>query len=124
MFQIPQIGLSGQKIGIEHMAKLMGKQAADDLIAFQSAANLCNDLIAAVDLDHGIVRTSHIGVLVIPVKIHVDTTVVLITSRLRRSDIFKVTCKNPGGKKLAVGDFASLFVEKLSDLLMTDSCHS
>ena len=50
MFQIPQVSLLGQKISIEHMTKFMRKQAADNLVAVQSAANLRDDFVAAVIL--------------------------------------------------------------------------
>ena len=123
MFQIPQIGLSGQKIGIEHMAKLMGKQAADNLVAVQPAANLRDDFVAAVDLDDSIVRAGYIGIVMIPVEVNMDPAVVLIASCLRCGDILKVARQDPGSEKLAICDLASFFIQELPDLLVTDSCH-
>ena len=123
MFQIPQVSLFSQESGIEHMTKFMRKQAADNLVAVQSAANLRDDFVAAVDLDDRIVRAGYIGIVMIPVEVNMDPAIVLIASCLCRGDILKVTRQDPGSEKLPICDLASLLIQKLPDLLVTDSCH-
>jgi len=56
-----QLGLGSEKIRVQHMAQLMGEQAADSLIAVLPACLLGHHGMARVDVDDLVVGIGRVG---------------------------------------------------------------
>ena len=109
------ISLGGEKVRKKHVSQLVGEHAGDDLIAVFPATHFRDGRVARVDDDIGVVGCRCGGVPGLPDQIDPDAPVIVIAPGLRRGQILVMPGKDAGGEKLAVGDLAALFVEKLLD---------
>ena len=93
-------------------------------IAIHAAPYLGDTGVARIDHDTGVVGTSGISIVRIPVDVDMHSAVVTVTFGLSCCHIFKVACKDPGGEELLIRDLAPMFIQKLLNTLMTHSCHT
>ena len=123
-FQPVGIGLLRQKVGVQIVPQLVGKEAADDAVTVFPAPGLGDEGVSGVDGDVLVVRVGHAGIFRLPDEVHVDAPLIMVAPGLGGRHVLKVSRKQARGKELTVGDLAALLIQPLLDQLVIDSCHA
>ena len=66
-FQVSQVSLGDQEVRVEHVSKLVCKQAGDQVVSICTTANFGDHGIATVDQNGDIVGAGYIGVIRLPI---------------------------------------------------------
>ena len=121
--EIIVIGQACKKVRIQAVTQLMGKKAADDLIAVLTPLILCHQLMPCIDPHKQVIGTGYFAGFRLPANRDMNTAIIFIASRLSHGHILKMSRKDAGREELPVRDLAALFIKQLLDLLVIHSCH-
>ena len=90
-----QMGLTGDEIGVEHVAQLVSEQAAQLRIAFCAGLMLCDAGVPCVEPNQLIVGHGRVPVLRFPYRAYLHAPVVSVAAGLRQRHIGEVGGEGP-----------------------------
>ena len=116
------VGLGCQKVRVEAVPQLMGKQPADQIVAVGPNATFGDNRMSGIDLDGQVIGACDDVLFWFPHQVHMNAPIIFVAACLSYGHIFKMERQDSGRKKLPVRNLAALFIEKLLDTLVIHSC--
>ena len=116
------VGLGCQKVRVEAVPQLMGKQPADQIVAVGPDASFGDNRMSGIDLDGQVIGACDDVLFWFPHQVHMNAPIIFVAAWSELWPYLQMERQDSGRKKLPVRNLAALFIEKLLDTLVIHSC--